>query len=258
MQQFVKHFILPIARKRRWEDFCEIGASTGLTSDALLVLPSISYSIVDPCLDADLAAKYASDKRVVVRRANSLDALPTMDGSYDCILIDGDHNWYTVYNELRLIRERSLLKPGGMIFFHDVGWPYGRRDLYYQPDTIPVKYRQSFAKQGIVRGRSELSGSEGINSSLCNAIREGGEKNGVRTAVEDFVREHPSDYNFCCAQIQWGLGIMQYRRKRVSEDVGFAAIRAKSLIYGLYGLIRQKPEFSQGSAMVQASKRITR
>jgi hypothetical protein len=29
-----------------------------------------------------------------------------------------------------------------MIFFHDVGRPYGRRDMYYQPETVPPEFRQ--------------------------------------------------------------------------------------------------------------------
>jgi predicted O-methyltransferase YrrM len=137
LQELVRDWTVPLARKRGWKSFCEIGASFGLTSDEILKVPDISYTIIDPCLDADLALKYAGDARVAVKQSNSLDALPNLDGAYDCILIDGDHNWYTVFNELRLIRERGLLRRGGMIFFHDVERPYGRRDMYYQPDTIP-------------------------------------------------------------------------------------------------------------------------
>jgi hypothetical protein len=235
MRQFVRHFIIPLARKRGWGHFCEIGASTGLSSDELLKLPLISYTIIDPCFDTDLARKYAGDARVTVQKSNSLDVLPDLDGTYDCILIDGDHNWYTVINELRLIRERGLLRAGGMIFFHDVGWPYGRRDLYYQPATIPPQYRQEYENKGIVRGRSLLADQGGAARHLCNAVREGGLRNGVLTAIENFIAEHPWEYNFCRVRLQFGLGILQYRHKRLFEDISFLPIRIKAGMYSLYG-----------------------
>ena len=245
MQQFARHFIIPLARKRGWKSFCEIGAHTGLGADQLLKLPNISYTMIDPCFDVDLALKYASDARVMVRKSNSLDALPNLAGTYDCILIDGDHNWYTVFNELRLIRERSLLRQGGMIFFHDVGWPYGRRDLYYQPETIPPEYRQEYECKGIIRGQSQLADLGGHNPGMCNAVREGGSRNGVLTAIEDFIGEHPSEYHFCRVRLQYGLGILQYRRKRPPEDFSFLLLRIKAGMYSLYGLVdSHRPERS--------------
>jgi len=239
MRQFVQHFIIPLARKRGWTSFCEIGASTGLSTDEILKLPDISHTIVDPCFDADLTLKYAGYARVTVQKCNSLDALPNLAGTYDCILIDGDHNWYTVFNEVRLIRQRGLLRLGGMIFFHDVGWPYGRRDAYYQPNTIPPEYRLEYERKGIIRGRSRLADHGGMNSGIYHAVREGGPRNGVLTAIEDYHTENLSDYRFCRVRLQHGLGILQYRRKRTSEDISFLLLRIKAGIYSLYGFMRR-------------------
>lgn len=236
MEKFARHFIVPLARTRGWKRCCEIGASTGMTTDELLALPITSYTIIDPCFDADLAVKYSGDARVTVKKCNSLDALPTLAGTYDCILIDGDHNWFTVFNELRLIQERGLLRPGGMIFFHDVEWPYGRRDMYYQPDTIPPEFRQVYERKGIVRGKSELADRGGANADNCNAIHEYGPKNGVLTAIKDFHAEHASEYLFCRVRLKSGLGILQYRRSRIADDVSFLLLRMKAWIYSLYGL----------------------
>jgi len=158
-----------------------------------------------------------------------------MQGVYDCILIDGDHNWYTVFNELNLIRQRALLRPGGVIFFHDVGWPYGRRDLYYQPDTIPAQYRLPFKRKGVLRGQSALAETGGGNSHLCNAIREGGPRNGVLTAVEDFLAQHPSEYQFCRIRVQHGLGILQSRSSDPAEDRAFLSIRIAAATQNLLG-----------------------
>ncbi|MGO9776853.1 MAG: class I SAM-dependent methyltransferase [Terracidiphilus sp.] len=239
MQKYVKHFIIPLARQRVWTSFCEIGASTGKSTDEILKLPIASYSIIDPCFDADLDLKYASDKRVTVHKCNSLDALKNHSGAYDCFLIDGDHNWYTVFNELRLIQQGGLLRPGGMIFFHDVEWPNGRRDMYYQPETIPPEFRHEYERKGILRGRSQLTDHGGTNPGLCNAVREGGPRNGVLTAIEDFYAENRSDYLFCRVRLGSGLGILQNRRKQPSERFSFLLIRMKAGIYSIYGLVHR-------------------
>ena len=43
-----------------------------------------------------------------------------------------------------------------VMILHDVAWPYGRRDLYYDPATIPEEFRQPYAQKGIAMGRSTL------------------------------------------------------------------------------------------------------
>ncbi|HEY1805025.1 MAG TPA: class I SAM-dependent methyltransferase [Terracidiphilus sp.] len=235
--RLAQRFMIPLAQNHRWIRFCEIGASKGETADEMLKLPNISYTIIDPCFDADLALKYVDDKRVTVLKGNSLDVLPKLEGVFDCILIDGDHNWYTVLNELRLIRQSSMIRRGGMIFFHDVGWPYGRRDLYYQPETIPPQYRQQCERKGIMRGRSQLVDSGGTNESLWNCVCEGGPKNGVLTAIEDFIQENPSDYNFCRVRFEFGLGMLQYRSNRLSEELSFKLLQTKAALWSLYGFL---------------------
>lgn len=64
--------------------------------------------------------------------------LPTLP-AMDVALVDGDHNWHTVFHELRMLAEtaRASLAPLPVLILHDVGWPYGRRDLYYAPERIP-------------------------------------------------------------------------------------------------------------------------
>ncbi|MGA3034103.1 MAG: class I SAM-dependent methyltransferase [Terracidiphilus sp.] len=236
MRTFVRHYILPLARKTGWQSFCEVGARDGTSTNYFLKLPLASYTVIDPCIDEDLRAKYAGDARVRVVKSNSLDALaiggPLAPGTqFDCILIDGDHNWYTVFNELRLIRQRHLLRPGGFIFLHDVDWPYGRRDLYYQPDTIPAEFRHPFARKGIVRGRDSLVDAGGWNSQLANALHEGGARNGVMTAIEDFLAQHGNDYRFFRIRYQWGLGVLELRSRQPGNDSAFLALRAKAFVF---------------------------
>ena len=239
MKPFVRHFIAPIARRRGYQRVCEIGASTGKCSDEMLQrLPQLTYTIIDPCFDEDLAAKYAGDKRVTVHKANSLQVLPTLSDQFDAILIDGDHNWFTVYNELQQIHDRSLLAPGGMVFFHDVLWPYARRDCYYQPDSIPAEFRHAYEQKGIVRGQSELVASGGFNAKYNNAVREGGPKNGVLTAIDDFVAAHRSDYTFHRVRVQFGLGILHRRSGHRSDDLTFGLVGVKAALYSAVGRLR--------------------
>lgn len=238
MQQFVQDFIVPLARRRRWTSICEIGASVGDSTNELLKLPIASHTVIDPCFDEDLVLKFAGDARVTVRKGNSLDILPSLDAAFDCILIDGDHNWYTVFHELRLIREKRLLRSRGMIFFHDVAWPYGRRDMYYQPDTIPAEYRHEFARKGIVCGQNSLSTSAGFNANLCNATHEGGPRNGVLTAIEDFAAEDLSRYRLCVVWQQFGLGILELRSDSGSGGFAFLLLRIKAGLYPAFMSIR--------------------
>jgi hypothetical protein len=239
MKTFVHKFIAPLLRDRGWKSICEIGASAGETTDELLKEPLAHYTVIDPCFDEDLEAKYADDSRVTVVKRNSLDALAAgvegLPGApFDCILIDGDHNWYTVFNELRLIRERGALAPGGYLFFHDVGWPYGRRDMYYQPETIPAEFRRPFARKGMVRGQSKLAEDGGICEQFCNALDEGGARNGVLTAIEDFVALSPGEYRFARVQFEFGLGIMQFRPKDAGLDLSFLRVQTKAAVYNLF------------------------
>ncbi len=67
----------------------------------------------------------------------SLEQLPLLE-EIDAVILDGDHNWYTVYNELKLLsRQVDDGRPYPLVLVHDIGWPYGRRDLYYDPDVDP-------------------------------------------------------------------------------------------------------------------------
>src|SRR5215471_4385746 len=120
MRFFSEIVIKPYIIANRYRSICEIGAKLGENTGELLKIDSVVIDIIDPCLDADLCKEYRDNKRVRVHRGISLDVLPTISAQFDCVLIDGDHNWYTVYNELRMIEERGLIKPGGTIFFHDV------------------------------------------------------------------------------------------------------------------------------------------
>lgn len=210
--------------KEHYRAICEIGASHGEHSVLLSEIPGVQLTVIDPCIDSDLVTRLASRRNVEVHRGLSLDEIPKLRGSFDCILLDGDHNWYTLYNELTVIDKLGLLRPGGTILLHDVGWPYGRRDMYYAPERIPRDFIHPHGKLGIVRGVSQLSKKDGMNAVVDNALHEGGARNGVATAVEDFCDGHRSRYIFLATHEQSGLGVLRHGAK--------ASDRVKMIVLG--------------------------
>jgi hypothetical protein len=150
----------------------------------------------------------------VLHKALSLDALPLVDDP-DVVLVDGDHNWYTVFEELKLIERRGERWP--VTLLHDIAWPWGRRDLYYAPETVPAESRQPFGTGGIIRGQSELSPDGGFGGRRAKAVHEGGPRNGVLTAVEDFMATTRLDLQFFAVPGPGGLGML-FERSRLDSD----------------------------------------
>jgi cephalosporin hydroxylase len=194
----------------------EIGALRGETTVLMLEAlgPDAELHVVDPvpAFDPEEHIKRFPG-RYVFHRDLSLNVLPDAE-PFDVALIDGDHNWYTVYNELRLLREASRRggRPLPLLIMHDVGWPYGRRDLYYSPDQIPAEFRQPYARRGMRPGRKSLLPRGGMNITLDNAEQEGGPRNGVMTAVDDFVAEHDVPLRVLVIPIYFGLAIVAEER----------------------------------------------
>lgn len=140
----------------------------------------------------------------------SLQAIPDIQ-NVDAWFIDGDHNWYTVYHELKMIRDlnKKQNRPT-LIFLHDVSWPWARRDLYYSPNRIPEKYRHPHTFDGGVTldNADIIKGGFRSNGAYAIAKQEGGEKNGVLTAVDDFTKEFKGEYCFAHIPAVFGLGVL--------------------------------------------------
>jgi hypothetical protein len=106
---------------------------------------------------------------------------------------------------------------------HDLAWPNGRRDHYYDPSTIPEEHRQPYAKRGMSPAASDLLAAGGMNAHLANALHEGGPKNGVLTAVEDYLRESEIEFLFAKIPAAFGLAILLPKtlaaRKPALEDL---------------------------------------
>jgi cephalosporin hydroxylase len=193
----------------------EIGALRGETTTRMLerLGPECELHVIDPEPQFDPAEhERAFPGRYHFHRGTSHEVLPGLPPA-DVVLVDGDHNWYTVYHELRMLADTAQRtdSPLPVLVLHDVGWPYGRRDLYYEPDRIPVESRQPYARAGMRPGESSLVYFGGLNRHMANASREGGPRNGVMTAVDDFVAEQHQELRVVVLPIFFGLGIVAER-----------------------------------------------
>ena len=147
--------------------------------------------------------------RYIFHRDLSRDVLDTLP-AVDVALIDGDHNWYTVDLELRMLAEaaRKAGAPLPVLVLHDVLWPYGRRDLYYDPTNIPDEFRQPYEQRGMRPGAPNLLPRGGVNVMHYNAVTEGGPRNGVMTALDDFLAAFDRPVRTLVLPVYFGLAIV--------------------------------------------------
>jgi cephalosporin hydroxylase len=204
--------IAPILEAADAKRVVEIGALRGETTTLVIdhLGEDAQLHVIDPAPEfdpADWEDRFRG--RCTFHRDTSHNVLPNL-GSMDVALIDGDHNWFTVYNEMKMLAAtaRRTGEPLPIMILHDVGWPYGRRDLYYAPERIPKEFRQAYRQAGMRPGRSQLLAKGGLNPTMYNAVQEGGERNGVMTAVDDFIAEHDQPVRLLVIPIYFGLAIV--------------------------------------------------
>ena len=192
------------------------GATTRLALSSTEEWGSTVHAI-DPAPEADFDADALQAEhggRLIFHEALSLEVLPSLR-DIDVVLIDGDHNWYTVYTELMTIARVASEegRPFPLALIHDVEWPYADRDMYYMPDTIPPEHRQPYEQAGVLLDHDELVAEGGINA-LCNhAVAPGGPRNGVRRAIDDFLSEAKAPVSFTSVIGFFGLGVLYDERQ---------------------------------------------
>jgi hypothetical protein len=206
-----RHFdsaIRPLLDVTRLRTMVEVGAEDGVHTGRLLRVArarGAHLHVIDPAPQFQVGAYRDQNGSVSTLHVGlSHDVLPSIKAP-DVVLLDGDHNWYTVYEELNILDRTCRNWP--LTLLHDIEWPYGRRDLYYAPERVPAEFRHPYARSGIVRGRSKLS-RRGVNGFLANAKHEGGPRNGVLTAIEDFLDTTRRDLSLFIVPGNNGLAIV--------------------------------------------------
>ncbi|MFC0524543.1 class I SAM-dependent methyltransferase [Pontibacillus salicampi] len=219
MKRFWAKLIFPILNHTNSKYIIEIGAFKGENTKNLVTFcqlknGKLTVIDIDPQFDSNQYVQKFNHHYELIQNY-SLQELPFLSG-YDSVLIDGDHNWFTVYHELTIIDNK--LKDDEtfpIIFLHDVEWPYARRDMYYNPSSIPDEFLHPNSTGGVAPGCSDLidldrmDDVEGaINHGMNHALKEGGERNGVLTAIEDFLQTTSRAISFHRVSSFHGLGIL--------------------------------------------------
>lgn len=206
----------------------EIGAEFGGMSQRLAdhcEQAGGTFTTVDPSPKDEFIRWAASCEHVRHVAAPSLEVMPELAGM-DAWVIDGDHNYYTVRNELDLADE--LCRRDGkplLAFMHDVSWPCARRDSYYCPERIPEAFRHAWSYDvGVTLDDSGCLPGRGFRGmgQFAWALHSGGPRNGVLTAIEDFLGEAHSDerpLGFAHVPAVFGLGVIFDMSAEWAEDV---------------------------------------
>lgn len=198
----------------------EVGAFAGDLTRGLLDWASprgARVLAIDPAPQGDLVRLEQESPVLELDRRTSLEALTNIPLP-DAVIIDGDHNYYTVTQELRLIGEQAQGADLPLLVLHDVCWPHGRRDDYFDVDLIP-----ELARHPVVGGSGGIyPGDPGVRPDGLpyphSAAREGGASNGVLTAVEDFVAAR-DELRLAVVPAFFGMGVVWHRRARWADRV---------------------------------------
>ncbi|TIX51524.1 class I SAM-dependent methyltransferase [Alteraurantiacibacter aquimixticola] len=217
MAEFAPSIIQPCLDRAGVADITEIGAEFGGMSTILAdhcARAGGTLTSVDPTPKREFLDWVDQHEAVHHVAEPSLEALEHL-GPADAWFVDGDHNYYTVYHEMKAIdaicrREDKPL----LAFLHDISWPCARRDCYYAPDRIPEEHRHPFSYDaGVHVDDNAIRMNRGWRGmgQFAWALKEGGPKNGVLTAVEDFLAEADSDERplvFAHVPAVFGLGVV--------------------------------------------------
>ena len=107
---------------------------------------------------------------VTLWHGNSLNVLPALRDAklkFDLILIDGDHNYFTVSRELEIIKD--MMYPSTLVICDDYHSRWAEKDLYYgEKDT--------YADNSLATKRLKIIGET--------------EKVGVKNAILDFLKDN--------------------------------------------------------------------
>jgi hypothetical protein len=180
----------------------EIGVESGQVSGIYAELGASAVYGVDPRPDDGLRATFAANDALhLVAKASPgvLAELPVAD----LYVLDGDHNYAVVHEELSWILRNA---PDAVVLMHDVLWPCSRRDLYYEPSPLSAEDKLPSSDDGPTVWHDELTPAGFVGAgAFTSALQAGGERNGVMTAVEDALAG--TDWSFTLIPAVFGLGV---------------------------------------------------
>ncbi len=197
MHRLFASVIAPLIEALEPRLIVETGAGTGRLTRRVLDAPGARAAVihaVDPAPQLHPQVVAAAGERLNVHAERSVSAIGRI-GAADLALLDGDPNWYAVHSELTMLAQAAerAERPAPLAIVHDVHWPFGRRDGYYDPGVIPPADRRAYAELGLVPGRRAPC-PEGLRLAPYCAVRDFEPRSGVLSAVEDAVAASDLDW----------------------------------------------------------------
>lgn len=122
----------------------------------------------------------------------SSDVIGTL-AAVDLALLDGDSNYATVLADTRALCAAAEAegKRLPVILVARVGWPLARWDRYSDPQRLAADQKNPMTKGGLWMRFQAIRAEGGYGPNQWYADIEGGEKNGVRTALDTLLEEQP-------------------------------------------------------------------
>lgn len=161
----------------------EIGLDKGITTIPLITFlirahRNFEFIGVDILLQESLVTilnniDYLEGQKVKLSQENSMEFLPKLSESgqkIDVILIDGDHNYHTVKNELRYLDDIS--KSNTVVIIDDYHGRWSDKDMWYK----------------------ERPGYENVSVATNPLMTE---KQGVKSAVDEFLEQNSNWFLSC-------------------------------------------------------------
>jgi hypothetical protein len=253
--------LIPLLDAAEAKSVAEVGAYAGDLTRVLLEWADSTggrVTAIDPKPQEELLELARQRVNMELLQEPSEDALVHLNEP-DAVIIDGDHNYYTVSAELGGLSDRLDTPGAPLVLLHDVCWPHARRDAYYVPERIPESGRRP-----MVEGGGLVPGEPGIvHGGLPYkwvAEREGGERNGVLTALEDFLRSRPM-LRSATVPAFFGLGVIWHREAPWADAVAavlepwdsnpVVARLEENRVYHLTQEYRQRPKLLRLEALNQ-------
>ncbi|MEO3826929.1 class I SAM-dependent methyltransferase [Actinomadura sp. B10D3] len=197
----------------------EVGVESGQVSSVYADLGATVHC-VEPAPGDDLRAVLAEDPRLNLAEGLSPAVLPDLPAA-DLYVLDGDHNYAVVRAELAWIMANA---PDAVVVLHDVLWPCGRRDFYYQPSPLPPEDTHPSTADGPTAWHDDVTPAGFVGDGAYTvAAHAGGPRNGVLTAVEDALDETPG-WRFAIVPAVFGFGVLMRTGAPGADDV-FDALR---------------------------------
>tara|TARA_R100000278_G_scaffold120778_1_gene103539 strand:- start:400 stop:1020 length:621 start_codon:yes stop_codon:yes gene_type:complete len=166
------NFLHTVARQYKTPVILEIGIHTGITAISLLHRLSHSHKnyyyfgvdilVRDDLLNTICFMGLKNQKNIFLHEMNSFEFLKNNTNTYDIILIDGDHNYYTVSNELSYLNKIS--HKNTVVIVDDYYGKFATEDSFYSEYDHDNYQSNERATKKIIT-----------------------EKNGVKTAVDEFI-----------------------------------------------------------------------